>query len=346
MKSVHLALAVLMLLAGLSTAQIVHLPDNVPSTGGANTIPYRDSSWGINGYTSLHVYPAAELANHGVTAGAVLVGLAMSPTTATGAAGTITIPLGQVYFGHLAVSPPVAGQWLNNLAGTVTLWDTAVDGPLTFAWTADTWASHPISCQGGSFIWDGVSDVAFYQTHAGTSNGGGWTGGFSVHTSPASAYIRHGLSNYNPTPGTAPTTTGTLGMRMRLTFASTACYMLSAVTGGAGAGDLTLSLQHPPAGMVEGYTFFTAAPQGAVGTGPFFGIWADGTTWSIVSVPIGAGNPLHFLAGVPGLYPDAPFSVPPGTPSFLAGQTWDAVVVALGAGQGYLSNTNAVRLNW
>jgi len=340
-------LCIVILLASGLSAQIAYFPDNVPSTGAANTIPYRDSSWGTSGYTSYHVYPAATLTAAGVTAGAVLTDLAISPTTATGASGTISIPIAQVYFGHLAVSPPTAGQWLNNVAAPATLWDTAIDGPLAFGWTADTWVSHPIACHGAPFAWDGVTDVVFYQTHAGTSfPGGGWTGGFSVHSAPSGSYIRHGLNQYNPTVGTAPSTTGTLGMRIRLTFGSSACFVLTGTTTGGGTGDLSLALSMAPPGMTEGFTLVTAVTAGPPGSGPVFGIWPDATMFSVINTPAAVGNPLHFIAGIPGVYPDVPFGVPPGTLSFLAGQVWDAVVVGLGPGLTYLNHTNVARLNW
>ena len=339
------SLCVVILLASGVSAQVVYFPDNMPATGGGNTIPYRDSSWAASGYTSYHVYPAATLTAAGVPAGAVLTDLAIAPTNTTGASGTINIPIAQVYFGHVAVNPPTAGQWFNNVATPVTLWDTATDGPLTFNWTADTWVSHPIACHGSGFTWDGVTDVIFYTSFAGTGvPGGGWTGGFSIHTGVG--YTRHGLNQYLPATGTAPSTTGTSGIRIRLTFGAASCFGFSAVTTGGGTGDLTLSLINVPAAVSEGFTLVTASTMGGVGSGPFFGIWPDGVTFSGIGSPAAVGNPLHFVAGVPGVYPDAPFAVPAGTLSFLGGQVWDAVVVGLAPGLVYINRTNAVRLNW
>lgn len=341
------ALCVVLLVASGASAQVAYFPDNVPSTGGANTIPYRDSSWGTNGYTSYHVYPAATLAAAGIPAGAVLTDLAFAPTTTTGASGTISISIAQVYIGHVAVNPPTAGQWLNNVAGPVILWDTATDGLLTFNWVADNWVSHPIACHGAGFAWDGVTDVIFYQTHAGSSYpGGGWTGGFSIHTSPTNSYVRHGYSGYNPSIGTAPTTTGTAGIRMRLTFGASGCFGLIGTTSGGGAGDLSLSIINLPAGVTEGFTIVTGSPIGTIGSGPMFGIWPDAVTFQGIGTQAAVGNPLHFVAGVPGIFPDAPLAVPAGTLSFLAGQVWDAAVVALAPGLTYLNHTNVVRLNW
>jgi hypothetical protein len=337
--------AVLLVAAGL-TAQIAYFQDNAPAAGGANTIPFRDSSWGTSGYTVYCVYPAATLTAAGIPAGSVLTDLAIAPANTTGASGTINFSLAQVYFGHLALNPPQAGQWFNNVAGAVTLWDTAIDGPLVFNWTADAWSSHPIACHGVGFAWDGVTDVVFYQSLAGTSfAGGGWTGGFSIHS--GTGFTRHGLNAYQPTIGTAPSTTGTLGFKIRLTFSPTStCFGLLGGTTGAGTGDLTLSVVNLPVATSEGFTLVTSSPIGPPNSGPFFGIWPDNQTWGFIATPAGAGNPLHFTVGTPGVFPLAPFSVGPGTLSFLAGQTWDAVVVAAAPGLTYLAHTNVVRLPW
>jgi hypothetical protein len=336
-----------LLFASVLSAQIAYFPDNVPSTGAANTIPYRESTWGTSGYTSYHVYPASVLTAAGIPAGAFLTDIALSPTNATGASGTINIAITKVTIGHLALNPPQAGQWLNNVATPTTLWDTATDGAYTFPWTADTWVSLPIACHGAGFAWDGVSDIIFFQTQAGSSTpGGGWTGGFSVHTSPTSTYIRHGLNAYNPTVGTAPSTTGTLGMRMRMTFGTSGCFGLLATTTGGGTGDLALALINLPAAASEGYLLATSTTVGIVGSGPFFGIWPSAVTFDCINSPASPGNPLHFLTGYPGLWPDVPILIPPGALSGLAGQVWDLVVVALGPGMSYVNKTNAARLNW
>jgi len=340
------SLCVVILVASGVSAQVAYFPDNVPTTGASNTIPFRNTSWGTTGYTSYHVYPAATLTAAGIPAGAILTDIALAPEITSGASGTINIPIAQLYFGH-AVNPPTAGQWLNNVATPTTLWDTATDGALTFPWVSDTWVSLPTACHGAGFAWDGVTDVIFYTSFAGTNfPGGGWSGGFYVHTAPTATYIRHGLNQYLPTIGTAPSTTGVLGMRLRLTFGPAACFGLVGGTTGGGTGDLTLQLVNLPASVSEGYTLVTSTTMGGPGSGPFFGIWPDGVTFSVIGTPAAIGNPLHFIAGVPGLYPDVPFAVPPGTLSFLGGQVWDAVVVGLAPGLVYVNRTNAARLNW
>jgi hypothetical protein len=101
-----------------------------------------------------------------------------------------------------------------------------------------------------------------------------------------------------------------------------------------------------PAGTTEGYTLITTTPIGPLGSGPFFEIWPDAITLAVVNTPASVGNPLHFIPGFAGVYPDAPFTLPAGTLSFLAGQVWDVDVVALGSGFVYLGHTNAARLSW
>jgi hypothetical protein len=119
-----------------------------------------------------------------------------------------------------------------------------------------------------------------------------------------------------------------------------------ATTTGGGAGDLSLSLSAINPAALEGYTFITATPASIVGGGPLLGIVPDALTWPILSLPPSAGNPLHFLVGFPGLYPDVPFSVPAGSLSILSGQTYDMVTMLIGAGFTYVGRSDVQRLVW
>jgi len=122
--------------------------------------------------------------------------------------------------------------------------------------------------------------------------------------------------------------------------------ILSAVTSGSGAGDLTLSLASITAGTTEGFVFLSTDTSGTVGTGPFFGIRPDALTWISLGFPAQPGNPFHFQTGVPGLFPDSPFVAPPGTLSGLAGVTTDLAAVVLAPGFAYLGRSNVVRVTW
>lgn len=119
--------------------------------------------------------------------------------------------------------------------------------------------------------------------------------------------------------------------------------LLAATTTGIGDLNLSLTLINPSA--TEGYTLLSAATGAAVGTGPVFGIWPDALTWQIFFIPIGAGNPLHFITGISGLYPGAPFIAPPGSLLGFAGTTLDFSVLLLGPGFSYVGRSNVVRVS-
>ncbi len=120
-------------------------------------------------------------------------------------------------------------------------------------------------------------------------------------------------------------------------------YVLSAVTSGSGVGDLTLTgipiLGSP--GSASGYTFISFSLAPTIGSGPFFGIVPDAASWASISYVEAPGFPLHYTV-VPGLYPDSPFVVPPGTLSSFAGFGVDFVQVGLtpAFGLAFVSNVS------
>jgi hypothetical protein len=123
--------------------------------------------------------------------------------------------------------------------------------------------------------------------------------------------------------------------------------LLSATTSGGGAGDLNLSLTLIDPAATEGFTLVCATAAAPVGTGPFFGIWPDAYTWSVVATPAAVGNPLHFYTGYAGVYPSQTFSVPPGLPlSVFGGQTFDFAAVLFAPGFVYVGKSNVSRLTW
>lgn len=119
----------------------------------------------------------------------------------------------------------------------------------------------------------------------------------------------------------------------------------TATSTGGGVGDLVLDLDRISTGAVGGYTLVSTDATWAVGTGPLFGLVPSAATWSLLGTPSVLGNPLHFpvIAGS-GVYPDAPFTVPAGTLSALAGQSWDFVVVLYGTGGAYVGRSAARRV--
>lgn len=121
--------------------------------------------------------------------------------------------------------------------------------------------------------------------------------------------------------------------------------VFTATSSGGGVGDLSLDLDGVTLGAVGGYTLVSTDTSWAVGTGPLFGIVPSAATWSLLGTPSGLGNPLHFpiVAGA-GVYPNAPFTVAPGTLSVLAGQSWDFVVVLYGSGGAYVGRSAARRV--
>lgn len=122
--------------------------------------------------------------------------------------------------------------------------------------------------------------------------------------------------------------------------------LLSALTTGGGVGDLNLSLTLIDPAATEGYTLASAQAAAGIGTGPFFGIWPDGLTWSLINTPAGVGNPVHFFTGFGGVYPSTNFFVPAGGLSAFAGITFDFVAVLLGPGFSYVGKSNVSRLTW
>ena len=135
---------------------------------------------------------------------------------------------------------------------------------------------------------------------------------------------------------------------VRSNYITVSQYVFSATTSGFGTGDLTIT-PVPNLGvpaMTEGYTLISFTPAPTVGTGPFFGMIPDALTFSVINTPAAPGNPLHFVAGIPGLFPNAPFAVPAGSLTSLTGVTADFSQVCLGPGFSLLYWTPVSRLTF
>jgi hypothetical protein len=119
---------------------------------------------------------------------------------------------------------------------------------------------------------------------------------------------------------------------------------LAVTQSGPGVGDLTVILTMLSPTGVEGWTLTSGTTtMGPPGSGPFIGLWPDSLTWQLIAIPYAPGNPFHFRATDPGVFPQTPLVVPPGTMSGLAGVNLDFVVVMLNAASQYDSRSNLVR---
>lgn len=124
--------------------------------------------------------------------------------------------------------------------------------------------------------------------------------------------------------------------RIRTAYINVSQYVFSATTTGSGTGDLTVT-PVPNLGvptMTEGYTLVSFTAPATLGSGPFFGLVPDAVTFAGINYAAAPGNPLHFVAGIPGVFPNAPFIVPPGVLTSLAGAQADFVQVCLNASFG------------
>jgi len=124
-------------------------------------------------------------------------------------------------------------------------------------------------------------------------------------------------------------------------------FGLSMTTSGGGVGDLSAEILNMPAMTSEGFTLLSFDTSGPVGLGPVFGIYPDPLTWQVATSPPAPTNPLHFVAPfVPGNYPLAPFTYPPGALTSFTGMSLDGQVVALDAGFNVLGATAVSRLTF
>src|SRR5215204_2426246 len=102
-------------LATSALAQAVYIDNNNPATGTSNTFPWSQAA----GFTTLHVYTAAQLAAGGICPGATLTDVAVAPSNGT--AGIYSAPQARLSIGHLANDPPIAGGWESNVANPVVV---------------------------------------------------------------------------------------------------------------------------------------------------------------------------------------------------------------------------------
>jgi hypothetical protein len=199
----RLVLSVLLLSCAVG-AQVVHIENNNPTTGAPNSFPWNRP----NGFTTLHVYTAAQLQAGGVCPGAVLIDAAVAPSS--GATGPYQAPQARLSIGHLLNSPPIAGMWEANIIAPTVIHDLT-SGPYTFPWTVDVWTPLP-GFASGTFAWDGATDIAIFYTSSPGTTGLFWTRITATN-------LRHAVTVFQATNQT-PTSNGLFAMKIRLTFVS------------------------------------------------------------------------------------------------------------------------------
>jgi hypothetical protein len=231
-----LKLSSLVVMIGLATsaaAQVIGIDDLDPTTGTSNAFPFSVTG----GQTSLHVYSAQTLHSLGICGGAVLLDLEVAPSSGT--TGTYNAPQAQMQIGHLAVSPPIAGNWGAHLASPIMIHDLT-SGPYTFAWTLNTYTALP-GFSTAFFVWDGVTDIGIQYTSS-----PGMTGGFNARRT--ATQLRHYVAVFNAT-NQAPTSNGLFAMEVRMTWVTGANCATRVVYGaGCDTPPLTLNSNLPVLG--------------------------------------------------------------------------------------------------
>jgi len=225
-----LSLSLALAISASALAQVtIAIDDNNPATGTSNGFPFSVTG----GQTSLHVYTAQALRSRGICAGALLMDLQVAPSSGT--ANTYNAPQARLEIGHLAVSPPIPGNWTAHFANSVVVHDLT-SGPYSFPWTLSTWVSLP-GVSTSFFIWDGVSDVGVQYTSS-----SGVTGGFFARRT--ATQLRHYVPIFNATTE-APTSNGIFAMKVQMTWIL-GSQCASQQSYGTGCGGLALAASADP----------------------------------------------------------------------------------------------------
>jgi hypothetical protein len=119
--------------------------------------------------------------------------------------------------------------------------------------------------------------------------------------------------------------------------------ILSLTQSGPGVGDATLSIGSLSPTGGESWLLVSTNLATPVGMGPIIGLTPDAATFNVFSLPYFPGHVFHFNGQDAGMWPQLPFSVPPGSVNNLAGLTVDVAFVMLTLGGAYDSRSNVVR---
>jgi hypothetical protein len=308
------------------------------STSSYQNIPFGSSATYTAGYTFAEVIPASLL--NPIFRQVTEVSF---PPSATGSWSCNTVFMA---LGHLPNPipcpfsfPSPAGSTIGSFLDLTVLWDSAVQGPFTWPWVADSWSSMGFAAAGGTnFVWNGINDVGFFVTF---QNSVVTTGGIRTASIVPPARMYAAGYQASVTTITACNTGGGL-------FTQLSCVPLfpfNVTTTGVADVLITAVPSVAVPGSTEGFTFASFATPTPLGGGWVFGLTPDALLLSIVSIPAAIGNPLHYVVW-PGAYPDVPFAIGPGGLIPFIGMTIDFVQASFGPGFTLLHVSNAARVTF
>lgn len=308
------------------------------STSSYQNIPFGSNATYTAGYTFAQVTPASSL--NPVFRRVTELSF---PPSATGSWSCNTVFMA---LGHLPNPipcpfsfPSTTGSTNGSFLDLTVIWDSAVQGPFTWPWVADSWSPMGFAAAGGTnFVWDGINDVGFFVTFQSSVV---TTGG--IRTGPIVPPARMYAPGYQATVTTSTACNTSGGLFMRLTCVP--LYPFNVTTTGVADVLITPVPSVAVPGSTEGFTFASFATPTPLGAGWVFGLTPDALLFSIVSIPPSVGNPLHYVVS-PGAYPDIPFAIGPGGVASLVGLTVDFVQVSLAPGFTLLHVSNAARVTF
>lgn len=267
MNHATLLVALLSFATAASAQVVIGIDDLTTTTGTSNAFPFNVAG----GQTSLHVYSAQTLHNLGICAGSVLLDLEVAPSS--GSSGTYNAPQAQMQIGHLAVSPPVAGNWGAHLNAPTMVHDLTA-GPYTFPWTVGSWAPLP-GFSTSFFVWNGIDDIGIQYTSS-----AGVTGPFQARRT--ATQLRHYVAIFNASTQ-LPTSNGLFAMKVRMTWLTSGCASKFIYGSGCDSPALALNSNLPVLG-----TTFTMTTSNLSAVSPVGILFVGDTQLAVDLTAIGA----------------------------------------------------------